>query len=249
MSNRIAVVDTYSPATLANRLAELDLPGRRSKTAITRLRAERRRLNTQPAPAPSLIDRFNAWLVDRYSDEIRRRGGETSIAEGSKASALLDKPLTVADRRGGLTLLRVEGWRYYSRNFGSRRATLAYLCGRDDNGDWAARIPGTITTVRDALDWLTPAEVRDAITAGTKVRRQGDIYVLPAKRDTPTGPVGRPDETGHLSHHWDAGKRTLTHRPRDGRRHRTLRLGKGPVKFVQQSAYGHGRGAGRGSAD
>jgi hypothetical protein len=163
-------IHTADPARLAADLRAANLPGKRSKTAISRLRRERAKANAPLPQQPSPAARVNAMLVARYSAEIARRGGETSIASGEKASALRDIPLTVADRAGGLTLLHVTAWRYYSRQFGSRRATLSYLCGRDDNGDWAARVPGTITTVAAALAWLTPGR-GDEGTRGRAARR------------------------------------------------------------------------------
>ncbi|HEY3483594.1 MAG TPA: hypothetical protein VGL02_32405 [Streptomyces sp.] len=241
-------------ALLAEELRAQNLPGQRSKTAIARLRRERQHANAPlPQPLP-LTERVNQWLADRYIAEINRRGGETAIASGNKASDLRTNPLKVVDRADGLTVLHVTAWRYYSRQFGSRPASLSYLCGRDDNGDWAARIPGTITTVAAALDWLTPAAVKKALAIGKRVHRQGDIYAIATVRqhDAPTGWIGDDWRTGpdgpQTSHHWDADSRILSHHPEDGRRHADLHL---PhlVRFVQQSTYGHGRGAGRGAAD
>ena len=243
------------PARLAEQLRAANLPGKRSKTAIIRLRRERAaRKAPLPQPLP-LTQRANAWLAARYMAEIERRGGETSIASGDRASALRDNPLAVTDRTDGLTLLHVAAWRYYSRAHGSHRATLSYLCGRDDNGDWAARVPGTITTVAGALAWLTPAAVKHALAAGRHVDRQGDIYAIAttSAHAAPTGWIGDDWRTGpdgpQTSHHWDAVTLTLTHHPEDDRRHAPLHLPHHPVRFVQQSAYGHGRGAGRGAAD
>lgn len=245
----------YDPARLAAALRDLGMPGQRSKTAITRLRRERQSRNLTARPL-GLQERLNARLARIYSAEIARRGGETSIEHGAKASALKEEPLRVIDRKDGLALLHVDSWRYYSRAFGSRHATLSYLCGRDDNGPWAVRVPGTITTVAEALRWITPADVQKAEWNGRKVRRQGDIYAVETTKahDTPSGWVGddrrRDAKTGQwvTSHYWNAGTRTLVHRPEDGRKHRPLRIGY-PVRFAQQRTYGMGRGAGRAFGD
>ncbi len=246
---------THNADLLASYLREHNLPGRRSKTAITRLRRERARVTTPvPQPAPA-AQRVKLWLAERYMAEIRRRGGEVSIASGTSRSNLRDHYLEVTDRSGGLTVLHVEGWRFYSGRHGSQRASLSYLCGRDDNGDWAARIPGTIETVAAALHWITPAAVHKAKALGKTVHRQGDVYAIATTRthDAPTGWIGDDWRLGadgqqQTSHHWDADTRILSHHPEDDRRHADLHLPH-PVRFVQQSTYGHGRGNGRGPAD
>jgi hypothetical protein len=243
---------TYDPAALAGALKERGLPGQRSKTAITKLRRERRARTGPSYVQPSTVqDRLNARLVAIYSDEITRRGGETMIQTGKNSEC----GLSVTDRRGGLTLLNVDGWRYYSTR-GQWRASLSYLCGTDDSGRWAVRVPGNITTVAKALEWVTPADVRKAEWNGLRVRRQGDIYAIETTRthDTPSCWIGddrRYDaKAGEwvTSHYWNAGTRTLVHRPEDGRKHRPLRISY-PVRFAQQRTYGMGRGTGRANGD
>jgi hypothetical protein len=262
-----AVLPIYDPARLAAALAEQQLPGRRSKTAIIRLRRERGRrrdadLQVPDCPPagyqapgtvrPGLAARASRRLTDACLAEIERRGGETSIEAASRTELL-----AITDRSGGLVLLHATGWRYYGGRADShRRASLSYLCGADDAGRWAARVPGTITAVREALAWITPADVQRAELAGRRVRRQGDIYAIettPAA-DTPSGWVGddrRYDERAGAwvtSHYWNAETRRLIHRPEDGRRHRPLQVSY-PARFAQQVAYGMGRGAGRRSGD
>lgn len=130
-------------ARLARELADRHLPGQRSKTAIVKLR--RQRLHAaQQQPAPTLTQRVQARTVARYGREIRRRGGETTITTDRHGRTAA---LGVAHRGMGMVLLHAAGWRYYSARFGSRPASLSYLCGSDDAGDWAVRVPGTITTV------------------------------------------------------------------------------------------------------
>jgi hypothetical protein len=173
--------------------------------------------------------------------EIRRRGGETEI-EGTYGTEYL----TIADRAGRLVLAHAEGWRSYGKRQPARRASLSYLWGPDDagSGPWAVRVPGTITTVAAALDWLTPAAVKEAQQEGRRVRRQGDVYAVEttARRDG-RGLADLPD-----SHEWRPTTRTLVHRPEDGRKHRPLRL-PFPVEFIPQRAYEMGRSGARGAAD
>lgn len=64
----------------------------------------------------------------------------------------------------------------------SHKVHLSLLCGRSDGQDWAVRVPGTIQTIKAALDWITPASVRRAQAAGKEVHRQGDIYFIPYRK-------------------------------------------------------------------
>lgn len=232
----------YDPARLAQALRDMQLPGQRSKTAIAKLRRERRSRREATAPdwreserhgavLLSLAARADARILARYTDEVARRGGEITIDSDSRSV-----PLAIADRTGGLVLLRADGWRKYGRD-GHRRASLAYLCGREDGQTWAVRVPATVTTVSGALYWLEPATVRDARRAGRRVARQGDMYAVETTKAH--------DGKGELpeSHIWDAATRVLAH-PQHG----TLSLPY-PVRFIAQNAYGMGRGAGRAFGD
>jgi hypothetical protein len=234
---------TYDPAALAEALRERGLPGARSKTAITRLRRERSRRHADRvalAAAPPLGERLTRHLLARYTRVITERGGETAISGGDKGDWA--QPLQIVDRdlASGLLVLHVTGWRFYgsrSRPRGYRQAALSYLCGRDESGPWAARVPGTIGDVAAALAYVIPAAVRDARQAGRRVWRQGDVYAIAT---TPPH-----DGRGTLPprHAWDPTSRTLTH-PEHGQ----LRL-PDPVRFVPQHALAMGRGAGHGHAD
>jgi hypothetical protein len=225
---------------LAAWLRTNDKPGQRSMNAITLLRRERARRNA-PVPKPTpLQQRARGWLVGRIYEEIERRGGETEIVGNFDTTYL-----TIADRSDRLVLMHAEGWRSYGRQ-GARRASLSYLWGPDDagSGPWAVRVPGTVTTVREALAWLTPNQVVKATDQGLRVRRQGDVYAIEttAKRDG-DGAQDLPE-----GHEWRADTRYLVHNPADGRKHRPLRLTY-PVRFVVQSAYEMGRSGARGNGD
>lgn len=236
------------------------LPGARSASAIAALR--RGRAARQPAPPP-LRQRHERWLLDRYTAEIARRGGETAVEERHRSV-----PLAVLDHHvvagQPLTLVGVDGWRWYSHRAGQHRASLRYLCGRDDAGDWAVRVPGTVDTAREAVRWLTPQPVEDARRRGRRVVRQGDVYAVEAP------PGGRDDTSRHIvwtdggetlvdptgatlarvvvRHEWDPQRRTLYHRESNTRRrHRARRIGF-PARFYLQRPYAMGRGGGRGAA-
>lgn len=240
-------VPVHDSARLATFLRERDMPGQRSKTAIERIRRTRRA--NRPADPygqagqVSLAERVRAQVLAAAVAEITRRGGETEIyKEQGKVSARL----AIADRdpRTGMTLLAASGWRYYSRRFGYRRASLAYLYGVDDAGPWAVRVPGTMETVAESLAWLEPASVTEARAAGRRVRRQGDVYAI----ETTRAHDGAGAEDLPASHEWRPGTRYLIHQPDDGRKHRPLKLPY-PVRFVSQRALEMGRGGGRDAAD
>ncbi|MBQ1048487.1 hypothetical protein KBX50_08420 [Micromonospora sp. C51] len=231
-------IPTRDARQLAVALREHNLPGRRSATAIVRLRRDRNR-RQQTQPTVPLRDRLALALLDRYRAEIERRGGEIAIV-GDRS----ETPLSIEHRRDGLVLLHARGWRYYSRRHGGHMAALSYLAGMEDGWPWAVRVPGTITDVGAALDWLTPATVKAARGDGRRVRRQGDIYAI----ETTPAHDGRGREELPESHRWNPATRYLTHRPADGRRHRPLRVPY-PVRFVRQRAYEMGRSGAWGAAD
>ncbi|MDP2623814.1 MAG: hypothetical protein Q8Q29_08460 [Actinomycetota bacterium] len=176
--------------------------------------------------------------MQHFVEEIERRGGETTIT-GNYGT----QDLAVSDRSGELMLLRAAGWRKYGRH-PARRASIAYLCGTDDNGLFAVRVPGTIETVAGALEHLEPAEVKQARKRGLRVRRQGDVYAVEVRRDRADATASSLPE----AHVWNPTTRHLLHRPEDGRRHRPLRVAF-PAKFVQQRTLRMGRSGRWGGAD
>lgn len=233
----------YDVPALAAWLAANDMPGQRSKTAITRLRRERAQLRPAPVAPPPLADRFTRRLVSQARAEILRRGGEVEIlGKNDRVSGSLY--LAHRSRAQRIILVRAEGWRYYSSRSPLRRVELAYLYGTDDAGPWAVRVPGTVRSVAEGLDWLTPAAVKEARRQGRRVRRQGDVYAVEttARRDG-RGVADLPE-----GHQWRASTRYLVHTPADGRKHRPLKLAF-PVEFIPQRAYEMGRSGARGAAD
>lgn len=183
----------------------------------------------------TLRDRLHDRLRDIYAEVIESRGGETTIEGESRAIHL-----HVKDRADGLVLLAADGWRQYSRRFGARPASLRYLCGRDDNGRWAVRVPGTVDTVADALAFVEPAAVAEARRAGRQVLRQGDVYVIEQRTDNMNALAG-------TRHRWDEATRTLYHDDPDaphGALHVPFR-----AKAILQSVLRMGRSNGRGRGD
>ncbi|MEU6720418.1 hypothetical protein ABZ897_53965 [Nonomuraea sp. NPDC046802] len=225
---------TYDPERLADVLRQHNLPGQRTKTAITFLRRQRRNNAPHPVEPRSNTARLHDHLIDIYEDEILRRGGEIAIRTHRDRHAHLE--VTDRDPHARMVLLRVSAYRYYSRRI-SRPASLSYLCGKEDGQLWAVRVPGTITTVVEALHWITPPIVRAAQASGRRVLRQGDVYAIQTAK-AHDGKGDLPD-----NHQWNPQTRTLTH-PEHG----DLLL-PFPVRFVPQKAYGMGRGAGHAYAD
>lgn len=171
---------------------------------VARQRSERRRFSD---PLPATHGKFAHMAIERrrqvFVDEIARRGFDTVITSGSGAwRDAEDLELSVYDRQDGLWLLGAEGWRKYTRKY-SAFATLRYLCGIDDNGPWAVRVPGSCTTVEEALDYTIPAEVKRAHQTGRRVLRQGDVFAIEMRRD---GKHELP-----RGHRFDVATRTLTH--------------------------------------
>ncbi|MER7761565.1 hypothetical protein [Streptomyces sp. NPDC097619] len=232
---------TIDPFSLAAHLSHHDMPGQRSGTDIRRLRDSRACRNTV-TPVPQLDERLAEWLRDRAVDEVIARGGEIEIQGRSGRPVTLE----ISDRAGGMVVLHAEGWRSYGRSSPARWVALSYLWGSDDagSGPWAVRLPGTVTTVAEGLEALTPATVKHALEMGRRVRRQGDVYLVEtSSRYDGAGLFDLPS-----SHEWRPGTRYLVHRPEDGRRHRPVRA-LWPVRFVLQTAYAMGRGGGIVNAD
>jgi hypothetical protein len=135
-------------------------------------------------------------------------------------------------------LLGCEGWRYYSRKHRPHFAALRYLVGTDDSGRWAIRVPGTLTTVADAVDWITPAGVRRARAQKRRVLRQGNLYLIEA-------PAARHHLDSHAdaefgSHHYFRRARLLIHPE-----HAPLTVPPGRWQAHEQRSLATGRGAAR----
>jgi hypothetical protein len=133
-------------------------------------------------------------FIDDLICEVRRRGGETTISHMPYGCAGLSKVQTrelraldeAMENGRRLVLLRCEGYRYYSRRFGAKKASLAYLAGEDDNGLFAVRVPGTCDCIAGAQAWLCPATARRPGTI-----RQGNVYAVPSRSRQPVRSMGR----------------------------------------------------------
>jgi hypothetical protein len=181
-------------------------------------------------------------LLTVLREEIARRGGETEIEGRYGPPAVLkvtDGPAGRLPEHEGLVLMHASGYRDYGKTHGCHMTRLSYLCGVDEGQLWAVRVPGTITTVREAVRWIEPAEVRNARQAGRPVFRQGDVYIVftSARYDG----AGAEDLPEH--HIWNPETRVLTHPQHQSRYFPTS------VRFYGQKALEMGRSGRYGSGD
>lgn len=200
-------------------------PGTITKTArawYEKAKARREAYLESRDPLPrgfgTFARRAEQKMLERYMAEISARGFDIYIEERYRTTSV-----KMLDRQDDLWLVGCDGWRHYSNRFGQRYASLRYLCGTDDNGDYAVRCPGSVETVEDALDYTIPAEVQKAREAGKRVIRQGDVFVIELKRD---GKQELPE-----GHTFDPETRMLVH---EGG-HETVHI-PFPCKFL--TAYG-----------
>lgn len=111
------------------------------------------------------------------------------------------------DPKKRVWVLHVQGFYRYSSRAGSWFTRASWLAGHDpdqESGYFTRRIPGNITSVEEALDWLVPAEVKQALDEGRCVVRQGDVYLVQMKRTDNLKGLPR-------RHVWDAERRLVTH--------------------------------------
>jgi len=206
-------------------LDDEDMPAKKDVYRKLRRRDERRPVGDVLGRQQDLADRLSDKVVSKFRGEIAARGGDLRIEDKHRSVGLC----LMDYEEGGLYLLGADGLRYYSCQAGSRRASLRYLCGTDDAGRWAVRVPGTLGSVEEALAWITPAKVERAKDNGKLVKRQGDVYLV----ETSPAHDGSGDELPK-SHMWDEEKRTLYHlEPNTRERHRAVKFPK-PVTFVMQ---------------
>lgn len=145
-----------------------------------------------------------AWRVVRQGVEGEITG--PTEFEGLYSTSSLERTDWDVEDGDALVLLHVEGWQKYGRQ-PARYRKASYLGGLSSDGTdfWAVRVPGSITSVRDALDAITPTQVKRAKYRGKKVIRQGDLYAVETTKahDTPTQSIRR--------HAWDQETRILSH--------------------------------------
>lgn len=84
--------------------------------------------------------------------------------------------------RKRMAVIGVDQWiNYTKRERHHVNATALVLFDRDSKTWNVVRIPPNITKIDAAIRSLMPAEVKRAIAARKKVKRQGDIYFIPQR--------------------------------------------------------------------
>jgi hypothetical protein len=121
-----------------------------------------------------LAERLQHRLVALCEEQILERNLSTPAGWDEFAHV-------ITDRAAGLWVVTGSGYYKYSARAGSWHQSASYLCGREDGQYWTVRLPGTITAVDEALQWLKPAAIRQAEAKGLPVKRQGDIYFRPMR--------------------------------------------------------------------
>ena len=190
--------------------------------------------------------------LKKFVNEIERRGGETVInhmpygRSGWKHVEERELKCIGQGKSEGKTvyLLGCDGYRYYSRRYGSGKAALRYLAGKDDSGLWATRVPGTCESVKDAIDFIVPSVVPKARAKKLRVLRQGNLYL-----------VETPKAKNHIdadsdwyfaglseygSHTYYKNARVICHPE-----HTALRVPPGRWQAVEQKSLATNRGAAR----
>lgn len=129
------------------------------------------KLNHDPLLKP-IKDRLNLHLL---------RVAEQHINVEARAANLSPRDGQVVDRNESGWLIKADKKIHYSNRFGDYWNSAAWLCGKDNGHYFVVRVTSTCNTVQEAIDFMTPATVSKAIAKGLKVKRQGDIWLIPSK--------------------------------------------------------------------
>ncbi|GAI76130.1 unnamed protein product, partial [marine sediment metagenome] len=98
-----------------------------------------------------------------------------------------EQTLTVIDQDETAFLLEVRASCNHTR----------FIIGMDDGHPYVAPVNRRPATVQDAFDWLVPNRVREALTLGKDVKRQGDWYFVPYDKE-PRIYKGKPTKDDEL---------------------------------------------------
>jgi hypothetical protein len=157
-------------------------------------------------PGATLATRLAAHVAGKVRAEAARRRLPTAVDLARAGSPEVGYRGETRVDGFRVVLLRAEGRADYGNSYGHNPVkALSILGGWDDGGMWAVRVPGTITDVHAALDWLMPADVKAARAAGRQVLRQGDVWIVERARDK-AAQAALP-----ANHHWDDAARVVRH--------------------------------------
>lgn len=116
--------------------------------------------------------------MDKYAKAIEDKGYETTFMTGYRGEAwskAQELSMKLEEKRRGLRLYVLDGWKKYSRN-SVYHTRLVYLAGVIKGNYWVVRCPGTVTTIDEALEYMAPAAVKKARKEGRKVLQCGCVY-------------------------------------------------------------------------
>jgi len=147
------------------------------------------------------LQELKSRMHDRTLLKIAAREIARRDIEGPEAAEYPTRVLAYSHK---VWLLEAWGIREYTTTERWSRSAR-WLFGRDDQGYWAVRVPRTISTVQEGLEWLKPAAVQKAEREGRWVARQGDVYVVELK----TAIINVNDLPE--SHEYDDKKRAIVH--------------------------------------
>ena len=63
-------------------------------------------------------------------------------------------------------------------------SNVNYLIGYDDGSSFIERVPSSVDSVQEAIEWLKPAEVKKAEQEGRTVLRQGDVFFVEMSKNS-----------------------------------------------------------------
>lgn len=126
--------------------------------------------------------RFKETLQQRLFNHLIRLADEAANQQ-TIAANLRPRDGKVIDReiQDRLWLIKASEKVHYSNRFGDWWNNAVWLSGYDDGHIFCVRVPSTMMSVKQAIEWMKPADVKRAEKSGKQVIRQGDIYFVESK--------------------------------------------------------------------
>lgn len=206
-----AILHACKVSRLAADVGKGVIAPRGRKAAVVQLALQYHRWRAERADRQ---DRLAAPVSARLKARLARKGLNALKSRGLSMPAILasgQEELYVADYRPELRtwLCGAKGFYKYSSRAGRWWQSASYVVGVDEGQLWAARVPGTIGTVAEGLEWLKPAAIREAEQRGLPVVRQGDIFFRPMR--LPADDLGALQGTRHNARPRKGGGYTVVH--------------------------------------
>jgi len=102
------------------------------------------------------------------------------VAEGYRSNKHNQGAFGIIEVNSNYYLITKEG----QGDFYAHGQREGWLLGFEDGEVWISLVPSTMTSIKEALEWLKPALVKKAMKEGRKVIRQGDIYLIQMRGKT-----------------------------------------------------------------